>query len=551
MLNHLFVQNYALIDELEIDFSDGMTIITGETGAGKSILIGALSLILGQRADTSVLQNKTQKCIVEGSFDVENYGVKDFFETHDLDYEPITAIRREVNSEGRSRAFINDTPVTLAQLKELGEKLVDIHSQHETLSLNNAQYQLSVVDAFALQQKEVESFKKEYLQFSEIEKKLAELKEQENQSKSDLDYFQFQFDELDKADLYENEQQKLEQELEALENAEEIKANLLSTVSALSQGESNLLNQLIEINHQISKISDYFPKLLELEQRLFSAKIELEDVSSELEKLQEQTEFDPQKAEQINDRLNLIYSLQQKHHVQTIEQLLKVKEELSLKLQGISNLDEEIEQLQKELKAQIEKLSIFAQQISANRKTAVPKIEKKVNSVLQQLGMPSAQFLVEQNVSDHFLLTGKDNIRFLFSANKGTQPKETSKVASGGELSRLMLSIKSLVAKLVRQPTIIFDEIDAGVSGEIADKVGIIIRQLAEEMQVISITHLPQIASKGEHHLLVYKETVNGSTKTLLKQLTGAERISEIAKMLSGEKLTNAAVENAKELLKI
>lgn len=550
MLQHLSVQNYALIDHLEIDFSNGLTIITGETGAGKSILLGALGLVAGNRADAQALQDKGKKCVIEAIFNIKEYALKPFFDSQELDYEVTTSIRREINPEGKSRAFINDTPVTLSQLKELTERLIDIHSQHQTLTLNGNEFQLSVVDAFAGHGELLKNYQNDFRQFKQIEKTLNELIEREAQAKKDLDYFQFQFNELEAADLKAGKQAEWEQELEALNNAEDIKLNLSKAVHGLSGGEQNLLSSLSEIKNILTPLSRFKTELNELSTRVSSAYIELKDISNELENIEQDVVYDPKQIEDINARLDAIYRLQQKHQVKTIEELITIKEDINAKLRDFGSLESEIEKVKKELQEYSTTLTAASKKIAANRKKVIPKIEKDLSSLLSSLSMPNAQLKVEHTELPSFTVTGTDKVSFLFSANKGSEFKELNKVASGGELSRLMLSIKSSLAKLTALPTIIFDEIDTGVSGDVADKIGIIMNQMAESIQVITITHLPQIASKGASHLFVYKADKNNKTYSSIKKLTAEERIQEVAKMLSTGNPTAAAINNAKELLK-
>lgn len=550
MLKHLSIRNYALIDQVEVDFSDGLTIITGETGAGKSILLGALSLIAGNRADTQSLQDKTKKCIVEASFNIKEYSLKDFFEANELDHEPTTTIRREVNPEGKSRAFINDTPVTLNQLKELAEKLIDIHSQHQTLTLNGSEFQLSVVDAYAQHPDTLSEYYNGFKLFKSLEKTLNELLLREAQAKKDLDYFQFQFNELEDANLKAAEQTAMEQELETLNNAEEIKLNLSKTAFGLNGGEQNILSSLNEIKLILAAFAKFKPEIQELSTRLNSSFIELKDISNELENLEQEIVYDPTRIEELTNRLDSIYRLLQKHQVKTVEELITIKDELSDKLLDFSSLETEIEKTKKELDALQRKLMALAKKIAGNRKKVIPKIEKEIASLLSSLAMPNAQLKIEHTETEILAAKGIDKVNFLFSANKGSDFKELNKVASGGELSRLMLSIKSLIAQLTALPTIIFDEIDTGVSGDVADKVGSIMNKMANAMQVITITHLPQIASKGQNHLFVYKEDKNNKTYSNIKKLSAEERVQEIAKMLSTGTPTVSAIKNAKELLK-
>jgi DNA repair protein RecN (Recombination protein N) len=550
MLQHLSVQNYALIDQLEIDFSGGLTIITGETGAGKSILLGALGLVAGNRADAQSLQDKTKKCVIEAVFDIKEYALNAFFDAQELDYEITTTIRREINPEGKSRAFINDTPVTLSQLKELTERLIDIHSQHQTLTLNGNEFQLSVVDAYASHADLLKQYGTDFKQFKLVEKKLNELIHQEIQAKKDLDYFQFQFNELEEANLQHGKQLEWEQELEALNNAEEIKLNLSKASFGLAGGEQNLLSSLNEIKAILSPFAKFKTELNELSIRVNSAYIELKDISNELENIEQDIVYDPKRIEEITKRLDVVYRLQQKHQVKTIEELIAIREAINAKLLDFGSLESEIEQVKKELHQFQDALSAAAKKISANRKKVIPKIEKELAYLLASLAMPNAQLKIEHTDLPSFTLNGTDKVCFLFSANKGSDFKELNKVASGGELSRLMLSIKSSLAQLTALPTIIFDEIDTGVSGDVADKIGIIMNQMASTIQVITITHLPQIASKGSSHLFVYKEDKNNKTYSSIKRLTKEERVQEVAKMLSTGNPTTAAINNAKELLK-
>lgn len=550
MLQHLSVQNYALIDQLEIDFSGGLTIITGETGAGKSILLGALGLIAGNRADAQSLQDKAKKCVIEATFDIKEYKLNAFFDAQELDYEVKTTIRREINPEGKSRAFINDTPVTLSQLKELTERLIDIHSQHQTLTLNGNEFQLSVVDAFADHADLLKQYTSDFKQFKQVEKNLNELIEKEAQAKKDLDYFQFQFNELEEADLQAGKQTEWEQELEALNNAEEIKLGLSKASFGLAGGEQNLLTSLNEIKTLLAPFAKFKTELNELSTRVSSAYIELKDISNELETIEGDIVYDPKRIEEITAKLDVIYRLQQKHQVKTIEELITIKEELNTKLFDFGSLESEIEKVKAELQKYNDALAAASKKIAANRKKAIPKIEKELAALLSSLSMPNAQLKIEQTELPVFTPTGLDKVSFLFSANKGSEFRELNKVASGGELSRLMLSIKSSLAKLTALPTIIFDEIDTGVSGDVADKIGIIMNQMAASIQVITITHLPQIASKGGSHLFVYKADKNNKTYSSIKRLTAEERVQEVAKMLSTGNPTTAAINNAKELLK-
>ncbi|MFC2136701.1 DNA repair protein RecN [Bacteroidota bacterium] len=549
MLKSLSIQNYALISNLNIEFQTGLSIITGETGAGKSILLGALSLILGQRADSSVLLNKEKKCIVEAQFDVSNYNIKPVFEKLDVDYENITSLRREINLNGKSRAFINDTPINLNSLQTIGLKLIDIHSQHQNLELSNNQFQLHVVDSVAKQTEKVKHYKSQFSQYIQLQNEYNNLIEEVNKSKSDLDYYQFQYNQLEEAKLIKNEQEELEKDLEILNHAEDIMSALQTTAHTLSGEGPSILNALKEIKTLNEKIKNYFSDAEEIISRLNSSYIELNDLNREIELLNNKIDHDPERLQIINDRLDLIYSLQQKHRVNTITELIDIKNELENKLSKITSFDSQLEKLKIRIDEQKVIVYDLANEISKNRKHVMPVIENKVVGILQQLGMPNAKFLINQKTLPEAGTNGIDEILFLFSANKFAEVQELSKVASGGEISRLMLSLKSLITENSFMPSIIFDEIDSGVSGEIADKMGNIIKQMSSSMQVINITHLPQIASKGESHYLVYKIDADQITSTKIKLLNSEERINEIAKMLSGEELTEAALSNARELL--
>lgn len=564
MLQKLTINNYALIDNLEIGFDSGLNILTGETGAGKSIILGALSLILGQRAESKYFFNQQKKCVIEGVFKISGFHLADFFEENDLDYETETVLRREISADGKSRAFVNDTPVNLTALKQLGEKLIDIHSQHATLEINDLEFQLLIVDSVARHSDLLFDYQTKFKAYKKSLSKLNQLIAESDKAKADLDYFQFQFDELEKGALVADEQEALELELNTLNNAEEIKRNLLSANYLLQDGEAAALIQLKEAGQALGAIERYNPAVAELHQRINSAIIELKDVSAEIEGIEEHTFIDEARAEEVNVRLSMIYNLQKKHRVNTNAELLQIQDDLSEKIQQALFSDEAIEKLQKQIAADKAELEKLAAQLSINRKKAIPYIEKQVLETLAEMGMSNSSLRIEQNptpppppkggaAEQAALLTstGIDNIKFLFSANKGHALAEMSKVASGGELSRLMLSIKSIVAQYTALPTIIFDEIDTGVSGEVANKVGIIMERLAKNLQVITITHLPQIASKGKSHYFVYKDDSEAATFTRIKQLTKEERVLEIAKMLSGDKPGESALQNARELLSI
>ena len=549
MLKSLFIKNYALIHELDIDFGSGLTIISGETGAGKSILLGALSLILGQRADTQVLLDKTSKCIVEGAFEIEAYKLKDFFIKNNLDYEPRTYLRREINIAGKSRAFVNDTPVKLPILKELGMQLVDIHSQHHNILLGNNFFQLQVIDAFVGSFTMLETYKKDFHLYRKLETDFLQLKEKNEKAQSDLDYYQFQFDQLDKAQLVEGEQVDLESEQDVLTHSEEIGMSL-EKISLFLEGENeNILDKMKAIRQMLDKIMEFFPPASEMYQRFVSTEIEMKDLTSEIDSAKQGIEHEPGRLEMVRERLNLLYSLEQKHKVKTIEELIVIKSELQAGIEGISSSDRDLKVKEKELREKNAGLEKLAKSISEKRKNVLPVIEREITGMLKRLGMPNARFAVNYSTLEALSATGIDQVDFMFTANKNSRPQDLKKVASGGELSRVMLSLKSLIARSVSMPTIIFDEIDSGVSGDIADRVGEIIYNMSGSMQVINITHLPQIASKGGQHFLVYKTDEKDITRTRLRLLKPDERVFEIAKMLSGKDLSEAAIENARALL--
>lgn len=551
MLSRLLIKNYALIDNLDISFDKDLNIITGETGAGKSIVLGALGLILGQRAESKYFFNQQKKCVVEGFFNIKDYQFQDFFIENDLDYDEETVLRREIALDGKSRAFINDTPVNLTILKALGQQLIDVHSQHATLEINDTIFQLLVLDVVAEHRNIVGSYKKNFQSFKKTQKKYNSLLEQSDKAKADQDYFQFLFDELEAANLQIDEQETLEQELNSLTHAEEIKKNLYASSYLINGFEQAVLPKLKEALSQLQAIERFEASVSPLLERLKSCNIEIKDVADELESLEQNTVFDESRTEEINERLSQLYALQKKHRVNSNEELLQIKNDLSNKLNDILFADEDLIKLEKELETAQKELLKQATQISESRKKVIPNIEQYIVKTLAEVGMPTAQIKIEQTLlpDQKFDINGIDQIRFLFNANKGHQLNELNKVASGGELSRLMLSIKSLIAQKTALPTIIFDEIDTGVSGEVANRVGIIMQELSKAMQVIAITHLPQMASKGEAHYFVHKITKNDLTYTQIKRLNQEERVLEIAKMLSGEKPKESAIQNAKELL--
>ena len=550
MLKNILIRNYALIDELEIDLAKGLTIITGETGAGKSILLGALGLLMGDRADVTALYDPSKKCLVEGTFNLKDYDLKDFFLVHDLEYDVEIIIRREVNPEGKSRAFINDSPVTISVLKLISSRLIDVHAQHETLHLNEAAFQLHALDAVAETSELVAAYKLKFRLFKKNSEQLQSLKEQELKDKKELDYFNFQFNELDTAQLIPGQQSVLEAELETIENAEFIKGGLSNAYFVLAGADKSLIDALTEVKNTLAQLAKFNPSIATLNDRVQSSHIELKDIASELEALEGNIVHDPKKADIVQEKLDVIYRLQQKHNVKTIDELIILKTDLEQKITAIGSLEEQIKKLAMELEAVQKHLADLAGKLTKRRAAAAPQFSKSVKETLTQLGMANAELNISMEQLKEYKETGLDKVTFLFSANKGSDAQPLSKVASGGELSRFMLSLKSLLAKHTALPTIIFDEIDAGISGDIAAKTGSILEKMAATMQVITITHLPQVACKGKTHLFVYKQEQGKRTVTRIKQLNKDERVEEIAKMLSAGKVGEAALRNAKELLK-
>jgi len=549
MLLKLYIENYALIQKLGIDLDNGFTVITGETGAGKSILVGALSLILGQRADTSVLLEKTSKCIVEGTFVIRDYGLEDFFMESELDYDAIAILRREINQNGKSRAFINDTPVNLSVLKELGDRLVNIHSQHSVVTLSKADFQLELLDDYAGHQARLTAYRTAFLRLRELLKKLRELEEKEKRLRSESDYHQFLFDELEKAALKEQELEDLENHFSVLSHAEEIKSSLTYSVHQLTASEQNEITQLAGIIHSLKSIVRYHPPIEDLLKRLESILIDFKDIAGELQKMDEQIYVSSGEMEGVRLRLDLIYRLLKKHNVQSVQELIHIQGELGSLLSETESLDDLLRELQHQVRISEDEVLNLAKEISAARSKVIPGFEKEIQILLKDLGMPSARFKINLEQVESYSMDGLDRVTFLFSANKGVPLGEVSRIASGGELSRLMLSIKSRISRKNLLPTIIFDEIDSGVSGDVAGKVGTILKEMAGHMQVIVITHLPQIAGKGTSHFWVYKEDIQDSTRSMIRKLTTDERIEEIARMVSNERVTEAAYLTARELL--
>ncbi|TSA27839.1 MAG: DNA repair protein RecN [Bacteroidetes bacterium] len=549
MLLKLFIENYALIQKLEIDWHPGFSVITGETGAGKTILLGALSLVLGQRAEASVLFNKEAKCIVEGTFRITSYGLESFFQEQELDYDDMLVLRREISPGGKSRAFINDTPVNLNQMKELGDRLVNIHSQHSIITLNQANFQLEILDDYASIQQEINTFRETFMIQEDRRAQLSGLCAREARFRGETDYHQFLYDELTKAALSEGEQQELEEQLDILTHAEEIKKGLSFATHTLENADPNLLGLLTEVLASLKGIAGFHQEVTDIVARLDSNLIDIKDITKELQRLEDHIQVDPDTSERVSARLDLIYRLQKKHQVSSIKELLGIQEELSAKLLETESLDDRIAHLSREIEEAGKELLTMATSISEARRKAIPSFEKEITALLADLGMPSARFTIECTQSAVCTVDGLDAVKFLFSANKGVPPDEVSRIASGGELSRLMLSVKSMISRKNLLPTIIFDEIDSGVSGDIAGKVGMILQRMATTMQVIVITHLPQIAGKGEGHYWVFKEDANGTTRSNIRRLLHEERIEEIAKMVSSERVTKASYQTAKELL--
>lgn len=549
MLKHLSVRNYALIESLEVEFDSGFTVITGETGAGKSIILGAMGLILGNRADTQILLDKKMKCVIEGVFLVKDYGLEEFFDLNDLDYDDQTIFRREININGKTRSFINDTPVKLNVLKELSEKLVNIHSQHKTITLNDSNFQLALLDNYINHNKLLNSYKKTYIKFVTKQNELRLLKEKEEKYRTDKDYFQFLFEELEKANLKSGELDEIEREVEILNNAENIKTQIINAAQLISDDERGVVASLNHVLNSLNQIIQYHPQIGDIVSRINSNLIDIKDIENDLSTIEENTEINSERLIDLEERLNLLHQLTHKHKVNTTDELIEINNKLKKKLDSIGSLDQQISDTEKELNKIKIDLIKSAKNISENRKNEIPGFEKSLVKILINLGMPHADFKINIKTTDHFTADGRDKIGFLFTANKGTDPDEIGKIASGGELSRLMLSLKSLISDKNLLPTIIFDEIDMGVSGEIANRVGEILLKMSETMQVITITHLPQIAGKGNTHLKVFKLTDDLTTKSSIKQLNYQERIKDIAQMLSGDKLTDVAFENAKQLL--
>ena len=549
MLTNLSIKNYALIDDIDVSFSDGFTTITGETGAGKSILLGGLSLVLGNRADLSSLKDGGHKCIIEAEFDISKYALQDFFKENDLDYENHTLLRREILPSGKSRAFVNDTPITLDVMKSLGSRLVDVHSQHQTLQLTENEFQLKVVDALAENGKNLESYGAQLNQFQKATKELNELIDFQSNADRDHDYNSFLLKELEEAPLRPGIQEELEVEYEQLNNVEQIMEQLSAGYQLLQHEELGILGQLGDLKRALQHLSDFGSKYNDLHERVQSILIEADDITSDLEQLKDSVEANPMRLEAVNGQLQQLYNLQKKHQVGSVEELIEIREQISKKVDTVANIEAKIDEKRAEVLHLENKLDTIAVHIRDNRNKVIPQLKDMLAARLSQLGMPSATFLIEINPAQTFKPSGKDDLTFLFSANKGSSYGELKKVASGGELSRIMLTIKSILASYEHLPTMMFDEIDTGVSGEISNKMGDIMQEMSNNMQVFSITHLPQVASKGRHQFKVYKEEHERGTSTLMKELNPEERVKELAEMLGGKTLSESALAHAKQLL--
>lgn len=553
MLQSIFIKNYALIDELDIKFYPGFSVITGETGAGKSIILGAIGLLLGQRADIKAIKRCASKCTVEAKFSISSCNMEDFFHEHDLEYDPDECIiRRELFATGKSRGFINDTPVSLVQLKQIGEKLIDVHSQHQNLLINDEEFQMNVLDIISNDQDELASYSLVFKNYKSICNELNELVSNAEKCKQDEDFIRFQLQQLDDANLQDGEQISLENELETLSHAEDIKAGLYKVATMLSEDDVNLLSVAKDCKQTLNNISKVFSQASDWSERLDSCYIELKDLAREISVAQDEVEFNPERLDYINDRLNLIYSLEQKHRVNSVEEILHIKNDYEIKLNKITSFDDTIDELRNKKNILFKEVLTKAEKLTQLRTKGARVIENKMQDMLIPLGMPNVRFAVNMSQREEPDKNGTDNVVFLFSANKNGALQSVASVASGGEIARVMLSLKAMIAGAVKLPTIIFDEIDTGVSGSIAEKMAMIMSDMGNQnRQVISITHLPQIAARGTTHYKVYKEDTDDGTNSHIIELSKKERINEIANMLSGSTLTEAAVNNAKALLNI
>lgn len=552
MLKELHIRNFTLIETLDVDFFSGFSVITGETGAGKSIILGALGLLLGNRADTKSIKEGAQRCTVEASFDIAAYNMQQFFDENDIDFDPEECIiRREINANGKSRAFINDTPVPLTALKAIGEQLIDIHSQHQNLLLQHDDFQLSVIDIVADDAKQEEAYKKAFNKYHAATKRLEEVRKQIEENAANADFIRFQYEELSALKLQEGEQEELEAQSSTMQHSEDIKSALYDVDTSLSEDQTGILSLLRSASNKLESIDRVFPQGNEASERLQSCYIELKDLSSEISDLLESVDFDPEEAERINDRLDKIYSLQKKHHLHSVEELIELEKNLKEQLDNIEGGDEALADLEKDVEKYQAETVACAKKLTDQREKAGKKVEKQMAEHLKPLGLPNVRFGVAIEPKA-FAVDGADRVRFLFSANPGTPMREVSDIASGGEIARVMLSLKALISGAVKLPTIIFDEIDTGVSGRVAEQMALIMKQMGQqERQVISITHLPQIAAVGSHQYKVYKKQDNKSTQSHMTLLSDNERIEEIAQMLSGSSITEAAISNAKALLNL
>lgn len=549
MLTTLSIKNYALIENLNVSFYQGFSTITGETGAGKSILLGGLALVLGKRADASLVYNKEKKCIIEADFDIEKYSLNSFFKKEDLDYESVTTIRREILPSGKSRAFINDTPVTLTVLTALSEQLIDIHSQHETLQLADSIFQFQIIDALAKNERLLASYSKQRTLYKDLLNELDILIQDQNKAREAYDYNMFLLNELEDAKLKDTDQVELEEKLDKLTHVEEIKQSITESIQIADEEQIGLKDLFLRLSSNISKISTYANEYQQLFNRLQSISIELNDIVDELESENEDLEFNPSELEKINEKLQVIYSLQKKHSVETIDDLLEIKNELQTKVNIVEGASDIIHTKEKEIEKVVEELNQLSLKIHESRKKAIPVFVKKLEAILSRLEMKNTRFSIDLSATDEFLYNGKDIMFFKISADKGRTFESLKKAASGGEMSRIMLAVKTILSKYTKLPAIIFDEIDTGVSGEVSNKIAELMIEMSVNMQVIAITHLPQIAAKGNQHYKVFKEEKNNAISSNIKLLDKNERINELAEMLGGKSISKTAMDHAKQLL--
>lgn len=549
MLNSLSIKNYALIEELKVDFQNKLSIITGETGTGKSILLGGLSLVLGKRADASLVNNKDNKCIIEAEFNIENYELKSFFIEEDLDYESITTIRREILPSGKSRAFINDTPTNLSALNALSKQLIDIHSQHETLQLSDRNFQFQIIDSLAGNDENLKNYRIKLTYLRKLEKELDLMVNNQQKEQNELEFNKFLFDELIAVKLKENEQEELEEKLDKISHVEEIKLNLSEVISIVQDNQMGIRSSLNRVKHNIEKIANYSEAYQMLSERINSLFIELIDLVEEFESENEAIVYSPDELEKVNDRLQIIYNLQKKHTVKSTDELLAIQNSLEIKINRITEVSNKVDIKKSEIERLTRDLEKASSELHINRAKAIPIFINKLEEVLTKLEMKNTRLMINLTKSDQFLINGYDHLEFLISANKGASFESLKKVASGGEISRIMLSIKSILSKYTKLPAIIFDEIDTGVSGEVSNKIAHLMQEMSMNMQVISITHLPQIAAKGNQHYKVFKEDVKGRISSNIRRLGENERIVELAEMLGGKDLSDSAIAHAKQLL--